>query len=91
MAAHEGPTAPTEGGGRWGGCRPRGGFTPLADRGDGEAAVVRLADGGLRLTLLDLDTDPGPDLRVLLDRHGTVVIWCRAFSVAFAQAPLAAS
>ena len=106
----------------------RGAFTPLAHRGGGEAAVVRLADGDLRLTLLDLDTDPGPDLRVILvagpvsddldgdgyldlgalkgnqgtqqyaipagtdlDRYGTVVIWCRAFSVAFAQAPLAAS
>jgi len=89
----------------------------------GHATLLRLADGGTVLTLTELETDPGPDLRVYLvtggpdelgdvvdlgalkgnkgdqqydvpasvdtERHRTVVIWCRAFSVAFGSARLA--
>ncbi len=91
----------------------------------GRASLVRLARGGVRLTLTGFEVDNGPDLRVHLvsgaargqgdvgdaedlgalkgnrgdqqytvpadvdlDRHDTVVIWCRAFSVNFAAAQL---
>ncbi len=84
--------------------------------------------GERALTVTDLDTDNGPDLRVYLvagpvvndsdvgefvdlgglkgnkgtqqysipagtdtERYSTVVIWCRAFTVSFAKAELAAS
>ena len=87
----------------------------------GTATLIRLATGGTVLTIAQLDTSPGPDLRVYLvsggaddlgdvvdlgglkgnkgdqqyrvpaadvDRHRTVVIWCRAFSVPFGSARL---
>lgn len=102
-----------------------GGFETLAHESRGTARVIRLADGGARLTFTGFRTDPGPDLRVyVLDREvdsdgdvegfvdvgglkgnrgdqqydiedidpdevRSVVIWCRAFSVAFARANLA--
>lgn len=106
----------------------RGSFSPRAHEASGSAAVVRLENGDLRLAITDLDTDNGPDLRVLLvagpangdgdvddhldlgalkgnkgdqqyavppgtdlARYATVVIWCRAFTVSFARAPLVAS
>lgn len=96
-----------------------GEFRSHAHSTSGTARVV-----GRMLQLVDLDTDPGPDLRVYLvpgpydggdvgdfvdlgglkgnkgtqqyelpagldpARHGTVVVWCRAFSVAFGSADL---
>jgi Electron transfer DM13 len=96
-----------------------GQFRSHAHGTSGSARVV-----GRRLQLVELDTDPGPDLRVYLvaggydggdvgdfvdlgalkgnkgnqqyelpadvntARHATVVIWCRAFSVAFGSASL---
>lgn len=105
-----------------------GQFVGLAHDASGSAAAVRVAGGGTRLTLTDLDTDNGADLRVYLvagnvgsdsdvrdfrdlgalkgnkgtqqytippgvdlNRHSTVVIWCQAFSIAFAVAPLAST
>jgi len=105
-----------------------GQFVGVAHDASGTAAAVRVAGGETKLTLTDLDTDNGPDLRVYLvagtvegdsdvqdfqdlgalkgnkgtqqytippdvdlDRYATVVIWCRAFTVAFAKAPLASS
>ena len=95
-----------------------------ADEGSasGRAALVKLADGDLKVTITDLNVNPGPDLRVYLvpgngkdvshklDLGGlkgnkgdqqysvpkgtdtgafqTVVVYCRAFSVAFGRAPL---
>jgi hypothetical protein len=44
----------------------RGRFVDLAHPGSGGAALVRLADGGRRLTLTGFATDRGPDLRVYL-------------------------
>jgi hypothetical protein len=101
----------------------RGVFTSGEHETTGKAMLIRLAEGGTVLTLTDLDTSPGPDLRVYLvtggaddlgdvvdlgglrgnkgdqqydvpasvdpKRHRTVVIWCRAFSVAFGSARLA--
>jgi hypothetical protein len=97
-----------------------GEFRSHAHGTSGTARVV-----GRRLQLVDLDTDPGPDLRVYLvagpydggdvgdfvdlgglkgnkgtqqyelpsgvdtARYGVVVVWCRAFSVAFGSAELA--
>ena len=88
----------------------------------GTAALLRRPSGGAVVTLTDLDTSPGPDLRVYLttgpsgdvagaldlgglrgnrgtqqyevpagvdlSRYGGVVIWCRAFTVAFGTAAL---
>ncbi len=102
-----------------------GSFSSLAHETSGEAAVVDLADGGRRLTLTDLSTDNGPDLRVYLvpgaanadggvdggvdlgrlkgnigsqqytvpagvrlGDGASVVVWCRAFTVAFGVAQL---
>lgn len=102
-----------------------GSFASLAHATSGEAAVVDLADGGRRLTLTDLNTDNGPDLRVYLvpgasnadggvdggvdlgrlkgnigsqqyevpegvrlGDGASVVVWCRAFTVAFGVAQL---
>ena len=102
-----------------------GTFRPVAHRGTGTASVIKLTDARRVLTLTDLDTDNGPDLRVYLstgdparggelgdfedlgalkgnkgsqqyalpakadlERFSTVVIWCRAFSVAFTAASL---
>lgn len=102
-----------------------GSFASLAHETSGEAAVVDLADGGRRLTLTDLSTDNGPDLRVYLvpgaanadggvdggvdlgrlkgnigsqqytvpagvrlGDGASVVVWCRAFTVAFGVAQL---
>lgn len=101
----------------------RGAFASAGHETTGGATLIRLADGGTVLTLTELETDPGPDLRVYLvtggpddlgdvvdlgalkgnrgdqqydvppsvdtERHRTVVIWCRAFSVAFGSARLA--
>ena len=95
----------------------QGMFTSGEHHTSGEAAVVRLSDGRHALTISDLDTSAGPDLRVRLQpgdvdlgalkgNRGdqqytlpegetgagkTVVIWCRAFSVAFGSAPLRAT
>jgi hypothetical protein len=96
-----------------------GEFRSHAHETSGTARVV-----GRRLQLVDLDTDPGPDLRVYvvagaygggdvgdhvdlgglkgnkgtqeyelpagldLARYAVVVVWCRAFSVAFGSAVL---
>jgi hypothetical protein len=101
-----------------------GRFAGVAHRGEGRAAVVRLASGARKLTLTSFSTASGPDLRVYLasgdpasgelgdhvdlgglkgnegdqqydvppevdlDRHGVVVVWCRAFSVPFTSARL---
>ena len=43
-----------------------GSFESVAHSTTGRAAVVRLASGGSVLTLTDFETDPGPDVRVLL-------------------------
>lgn len=101
----------------------RGAFESAGHETTGTATLLRLAEGGTVLTLTELETDPGPDLRVYLvtggpdelgdvvdlgalkgnrgdqqydvpasvdtDRHRTVVVWCRAFSVAFGSARLA--
>ena len=101
----------------------RGAFASAGHETTGTATLLRLAEGGTVLTLTELETDPGPDLRVYLvtggpdelgevvdlgalkgnrgdqqydvpatvdtERHRTVVIWCRAFSVAFGSARLA--
>lgn len=101
----------------------RGTFESAGHETTGAATLLRVAEGGTVLTLTELETDPGPDLRVYLvtggpdelgdvvdlgalkgnrgdqqydvpasvdtDRHRTVVIWCRAFSVAFGSARLA--
>jgi hypothetical protein len=99
-----------------------GRFAGDAHPTSGGASILRLAEGGRALVLTNLDTSPGPDLRVYLvagdgsevgdhtdlgrlkgnkgtqqyavpdwvdigHRH-TVVIWCRAFTVAFGRAPL---
>jgi len=95
-----------------------GTFRSHAHETTGTARVV-----GGEVQLIDLDTDPGPDLRVYLTReryagggvgehldlgplkgnkgtqryaltggigtYASVVIWCRAFSVAFGSADLA--
>lgn len=44
----------------------RGRFVALAHPGSGVAAVVKLAEGGRKLTLTKFETDNGPDLRVYL-------------------------
>jgi Electron transfer DM13 len=44
----------------------RGSFSPVAHGGSGDAAVVRLAEGGRVLTLTSFSTASGPDLRVYL-------------------------
>ncbi len=41
-------------------------FVGVAHDASGTAAAVRVAGGGTKLTLTDLDTDNGPDLRVYL-------------------------
>lgn len=101
----------------------QGGFSSLAHDTSGTARIVKLAEGGHVLTLTDLETDNGPDLRVYLvaggsggdvsdnvdlgalkgnignqqytipdgtdtSRYRSVVVWCRAFSVAFGRADL---
>ena len=43
-----------------------GRFGPLSHPGSGTATIVRLANGGHKLTLTDFETDNGPDLRVYL-------------------------
>lgn len=101
-----------------------GSFRSHAHETTGTARLVR-AGGAAKLQLIDLETDPGPDLKVYLvaggydggdvgeyvdlgglkgnkgtqqydvprsvdtERYSTVVIWCRAFSVAFGAADLA--
>jgi hypothetical protein len=100
-----------------------GRFRSGAHETTGTAQLVRRADGSLVVVLRDLDTDPGPDLRVYLAGRGervedgkdlgrlkgnkgtsqyavpagtkvsdigSVAIWCRAFSVSFGAAELAA-
>lgn len=100
----------------------QGDFSSLAHDTSGTARIVKLAEGGHVLTLTDLATDNGPDLRVYLvagggggvsdnidlgalkgnignqqyaipegtdtTRYRSVVVWCRAFSVAFGRADL---
>lgn len=112
------PTAPDENV-----ALARGSFTSGEHETAGQAALIRLSEGGTVLTLTEFETSPGPDLRVYLvtgspddhgevvdlgglkgnkgnqqyevpasvdpERHRTVVIWCRAFSVAFGSASLA--
>jgi Electron transfer DM13 len=103
-----------------------GAFSSLAHDTSGTARIVRLAGGGRVLTLTDLATDNGPDLRVYLvaggsgddvsdnvdlgelkgnignqqysvpegvdtTKYRSVVVWCRAFSVAFGRADLTAA
>jgi electron transfer DM13 len=99
-----------------------GTFRSGEHRTTGAAALLRRPSGGAVVTLTDLDTSPGPDLRVYLAvgpggpvdggldlgrlrgnrgtqqyevpagvdlrRYGSVVIWCRAFTVAFGTAAL---
>lgn len=99
-----------------------GAFRSGEHRTTGTAALLRRPSGAAVVTLTDLDTSPGPDLRVHLAagpaggvgggldlgrlrgnrgtqqyevpagtdlrRYGAVVIWCRAFTVAFGTAPL---
>jgi hypothetical protein len=100
-----------------------GRFRSGAHETSGTAQLIRKADGSLVVVLRDLDTDPGPDLRVYLAGDdgkvedgkdlgklkgnkgtsqyavpagtkasdiGSVAIWCRAFSVSFGAAELAA-
>ncbi len=43
-----------------------GSFFGLAHETKGRAAVVRAADGSVKLTLTEFETDPGPDLYVYL-------------------------
>ncbi len=50
----------------------RGSFVSGAHHTAGTAAIVHLPAGGRKLTLIDLDTSPGPDLRVYLTRPGAV-------------------
>lgn len=108
--------------------RASGSFAGLAHATSGTAAVVELAQGGRVLTLTDLRTDNGPDVRVYvvpggsnpdgkvdggidlgalkgnigtqqyrlppgvrLDGGASVVLWCRAFTVAFGVAQLRAA
>lgn len=100
----------------------RGPFRSGEHETAGTAALLRRPDGAAVVTLTDLTTSPGPDLRVYLvtgsggdvrgaldlgalrgnrgnqqydvpsevdvSRFGSVVIWCRAFSVAFGTATL---
>ena len=102
-----------------------GRFESVRHPARGEAAAIRLGEGGRVLTLTGFEVDNGPDLRVYLaagpattegevddfvdlgglkgssgnqqyvippetdlGRYTTVVVWCRAFSVLFARAPL---
>jgi hypothetical protein len=100
----------------------RGAFRSGEHQTTGTAALLRRPDRTAVVTLTDLDTSPGPDLRVYLvpgsgdnvrgaldlgalrgnrgtqqyevpagrdpARYGAVIIWCRAFSVAFGTAAL---
>ncbi|MGI8681399.1 MAG: hypothetical protein ACR2JO_04570 [Mycobacteriales bacterium] len=43
-----------------------GSFSALAHHGTGRVALMRLPDGGYRVTLTEFRTDNGPDLRVYL-------------------------
>lgn len=99
-----------------------GAFHSGEHRTTGAAALLRRPSGRAVVTLTDLDTSPGPDLRVYLavsptgpvaagldlgrlrgnrgtqqyevpagadlGRYRAVVIWCRAFTVAFGTAAL---
>ena len=103
-----------------------GSFRAYAHSTTGTARIVR-SSGDVKLQLVDLDTDAGPDLRVYLvpggydggdveehvdvgglrgnkgtqqydlpaevdtSRYSTVLIWCRAFSVAFGAADLSST
>lgn len=101
----------------------RGDFRSGEHQTTGTAALLRRPDGAAVVTLTDLATSPGPDLRVYLvpgsgadvshaldlgalrgnrgtqqydvpagtvpSRYGSVVVWCRTFSVAFGTASLA--
>lgn len=101
-------------------------FTGIGHSAKGHVAVIRLANGGLRLTLSGVDIENAPDLHLYiaqdevegdvgkytyiarlkgnkgdqqyklpagldLKRYDVVVVWCRAFDVGVAQAPLKAS
>lgn len=102
-----------------------GAFRSGEHRTTGAAALLRRPSGSAVVTLTDLDTSPGPDLRVYLavsptgtvaggldlgrlrgnrgtqqyevpagtdlGRYRAVVIWCRAFTVAFGTAALVPS
>jgi hypothetical protein len=102
-----------------------GSFLSDEHRTTGKAAIIGLANGSRKLTITNLDTSAGPDLRVYVTaepvrssgsagdhidlgglkgnkgtqqydlpdnfdavRYDNVVIWCRAFSVAFGEASL---
>lgn len=103
-----------------------GTFRDYAHSTTGTARIVR-SSGRVKLQLVDLETDAGPDLRVYLvsggyeggdveehvdlgglkgnqgtqqydlpdgvdtSRYSTVLIWCRAFSVAFGAADLSST
>ena len=97
----------------------RGAFRSQAHATSGRATLIEQPNGDRVVTLTNLETDPGPDLRVYLvpdpggdikgaadlgklkgnkgDQQydvpagaeaGAVVIWCRAFTVAFGTATL---
>jgi hypothetical protein len=103
-----------------------GEFSGIDHKGDGIAKIIKLTDGGHRLTLTEFEVSNAPDLRVYLTadvieddagefieierlkgnkgnqsyklpddvdlkKYDNVVIWCKAFDVGVAQAPLAAS
>ena len=98
-------------------------FDGIGHSATGHVQVIRLANGGLRLQLKDVDIENAPDLHLYvaeekvtgdvgkyeyiarlkgnkgnqqyeldkdfdLDRYHVVVVWCRAFDVGVAQAPL---
>jgi hypothetical protein len=98
-------------------------FEGIGHSAKGHVRVIKLANGGLRLTLSDVDIENAPDLHLYiaeekvtgdvgkykyvarlkgnkgnqqyklddnfdLKRYHVVVVWCRAFDVGVAQAPL---
>lgn len=103
-----------------------GSFSGIDHSAKGDVKVIRLAKGGNRLTLTNVDIENAPDLRLYmavdevdgdvgeykeiarlkgnkgnqqyklpgsldLKKYDVVVVWCKAFDVGVAQAPLKAS